>query len=101
MKKITPTPKVHVRINDLLAGYVISKEQAEKLQSVGFTSVVAGQKGLTIMQAVALCNMAGTPTPRTTLYNLGNPNAKAISLATFTALWVGLDIAPADLIALK
>lgn len=50
---------------------------------------------------VDMCNEAGTPITRTTVYNMLNPYATGIYLSSLTAICNGLKITPADLFVLE
>jgi DNA-binding Xre family transcriptional regulator len=59
------------------------------------------ERGLSIEEVASLCDAAGAPITRATVYNLTNPSAKGVHLQSIAALCAGLQVSPCDLIVLE
>jgi len=59
------------------------------------------EKDLSVDAVVEMCEKAGAPITRTTVYNMLNPYAKGVHLTSLTALCVGLNVKPADLFVME
>ena len=60
-------------------------------------SGIMDQRDLSADEVSALCEKAGTPISRTTVFHMKSGRADAIRLTSIAALCNGLDITPCDL----
>ena len=60
-------------------------------------SGIMEQRGLKVDEVVTLCDAAGTPITRTTVYKLREPDVTGVYLSSLTALCNGLDVSPCEL----